>query len=71
MGPEPAACASNVQPESAWKLASDLRRFDESMTIFGGWRGTVPSTIEGHLCLVADQGQGLSQRHSLGSDPLR
>jgi hypothetical protein len=27
-------------------LASDLRRFDEWMTIFGGWRGEVPSTIE-------------------------
>ena len=31
---------------AAWKLASDLRRFDEWMTIFGGWRGEVPSTIE-------------------------
>jgi hypothetical protein len=38
--------SSDVEPESAWKLASDLRRFDEWMTIFGGWRGTVPSTIE-------------------------
>jgi hypothetical protein len=35
-----------VQPETAWKLASDLRRFDEWMTIFGGRRGPVPSTIE-------------------------
>jgi hypothetical protein len=33
-------------PEAAWKLASDLGRFDEWLTIFGGWRGTVPSTIE-------------------------
>jgi carbon monoxide dehydrogenase subunit G len=38
--------SSDLQPETAWKLASDLRRFDEWMTIFGGWRGSVPSTIE-------------------------
>ncbi len=38
--------SSDLEPEAAWKLASDLRRFDEWMTIFGGWRGTVPSTIE-------------------------
>ncbi|SPM36756.1 Carbon monoxide dehydrogenase subunit G, partial [Mycobacterium rhizamassiliense] len=37
---------SKMDPEAAWKLASDLGRFDEWMTIFGGWRGTVPSTIE-------------------------
>ncbi len=37
--------SSDVEPGTAWKLASDLRRFDEWMTIFGGWRGTVPSTI--------------------------
>ncbi|BBZ44173.1 hypothetical protein MPRM_14540 [Mycobacterium parmense] len=37
---------SDVQPEAAWKLASDLSRFDEWMTIFGGWRSPVPSTIE-------------------------
>ena len=36
----------DVEPGTAWKLASDLRRFDEWMTIFGGWRGTVPSTVE-------------------------
>jgi len=35
-----------MEPESAWKLASNLRRFDEWMTIFGGWRGAVPSTID-------------------------
>jgi Polyketide cyclase / dehydrase and lipid transport len=28
------------------KLASELRRLDEWMTIFGGWRGPVPSSIE-------------------------
>lgn len=38
--------SSDVEPEAAWKLASDLKRFDEWMTIFGGWRGPVPSTIE-------------------------
>jgi hypothetical protein len=38
--------SSDVEPGTAWKLASDLRRFDEWMTIFGGWRGTVPSTVE-------------------------
>ena len=38
--------SSDVEPGAAWKLASDLRRFDEWMTIFGGWRGPVPSTVE-------------------------
>jgi hypothetical protein len=38
--------SSDLEPASAWKLASDLSRFDEWMTIFGGWRGTVPSTLE-------------------------
>lgn len=37
---------SNLSPESAWKLASDLGRFGDWMTIFGGWRGEVPSTID-------------------------
>ncbi|WP_204807371.1 SRPBCC family protein [Mycobacterium riyadhense] len=37
---------SDLQPKSAWKLASDLRRFDEWMTIFGGWRTEVPATIQ-------------------------
>lgn len=37
---------SGVEPEAAWKLASDLRRFDEWMTIFAGWRGEVPGTIQ-------------------------
>jgi hypothetical protein len=36
---------SDLSPEAAWKLASDLRRFGDWMTIFGGWRGDVPSTI--------------------------
>ena len=38
--------SSDLEPEAAWKLASDLSRFDEWMTIFGGWRSEVPSTIE-------------------------
>ncbi len=38
--------AADVEPATAWELASGLRRFDEWMTIFGGWRGSVPSTIE-------------------------
>jgi len=37
--------STDVEPSSAWKLASDLPRFDEWMTIFGGWCGAVPSTI--------------------------
>ncbi|EUA35383.1 polyketide cyclase / dehydrase and lipid transport family protein [Mycobacterium xenopi 4042] len=37
---------SELEPAAAWKLASDLSRFGEWMTIFGGWRGAVPSTIE-------------------------
>jgi Polyketide cyclase / dehydrase and lipid transport len=38
--------SSELPPESAWKLACDLNRFGEWMTIFGGWRSPVPSTIE-------------------------
>jgi carbon monoxide dehydrogenase subunit G len=38
--------SSDLAPAAAWKLASDLGRFDEWMTIFGGWRGEVPSSIE-------------------------
>jgi hypothetical protein len=37
---------SDLSPEAAWKLASDLKRFGDWMTIFGGWRGEVPSNIE-------------------------
>jgi hypothetical protein len=37
---------SKLSPESAWKLASDLSRFGDWMTIFGGWRGEVPDVIE-------------------------
>ena len=37
---------SALSPEQAWKLASDLNRFDEWLTIFGGWRSPVPDVIE-------------------------
>lgn len=40
------SASTDVEPESAWKLASDLSRFDEWLTIFGGWRSEVPSTIQ-------------------------
>ncbi|WP_205872936.1 type II toxin-antitoxin system Rv0910 family toxin [Mycobacterium camsae] len=44
---------SEVGPEAAWKLASDLPRFDEWMTIFGGWRSEVPATIEEGTCVAS------------------
>jgi hypothetical protein len=37
---------SKLSPEKAWKLASDLGRFDEWLTIFGGWKSPVPNVIE-------------------------
>src|SRR5579871_27868 len=43
--------SSDLNPGAAWKLASDLQRFDKWMTIFGGWRGDVPSTIEKGTCV--------------------
>lgn len=43
--------SSNLSPESAWKLASDLSRFGDWMTIFGGWRGEVPAEIEKGTCV--------------------
>jgi hypothetical protein len=45
--------SSDLEPDAAWKLASDLRRFDEWMTIFGGWRGPVPSALEEGTCISA------------------
>ncbi|GAB37902.1 MULTISPECIES: type II toxin-antitoxin system Rv0910 family toxin [Gordonia] len=36
---------SNLSPEQAWNLASDLSRFPEWMTIFGGWRSDLPDQI--------------------------
>ncbi|MCB0949765.1 MAG: SRPBCC family protein [Mycobacterium sp.] len=40
------AVSSGLTPERAWKLASDLGRFGEWLTIFGGWKSEVPSQIE-------------------------
>ena len=37
---------SDLSPESAWELASDLKRFDEWLTIFGGWKSDVPAEID-------------------------
>lgn len=38
--------SSDLTPKRAWDLASDLRRFDEWLTIFGGWRSGVPAEVE-------------------------
>lgn len=38
--------SSDLTPQQAWKLASDLQRFDEWLTIFGGWRSPPPAVIE-------------------------
>src|SRR3954453_24178755 len=43
--------SSDLSPQRAWKLASDLRRFDEWLTIFGGWRSDVPDEIEVGTCV--------------------
>jgi Polyketide cyclase / dehydrase and lipid transport len=40
------AVSSDVRPERAWELASNLRRFNEWLTIFGGWRSPVPDVID-------------------------
>src|SRR5689334_15955900 len=45
------AVSTELAPQQAWKLASDLHRFDEWLTIFGGWRSEVPSTIEVGTCV--------------------
>lgn len=37
---------SDLEPSRAWKLASDLNRFDEWLTIFAGWRSPVPDKLE-------------------------
>ncbi|MGB3481923.1 MAG: SRPBCC family protein [Mycobacterium sp.] len=37
--------ASDQSPEEAWALASDLGRFDEWMTIFGGWKSELPAEV--------------------------
>lgn len=38
--------SSDLAPDQAWKLASDLQRFDEWLTIFAGWRSPPPAVIE-------------------------
>jgi uncharacterized protein YndB with AHSA1/START domain len=38
--------SSALSPEQAWRLASNLHRFDEWLTIFGGWKSPVPDVIE-------------------------
>jgi hypothetical protein len=43
--------SSELSPERAWALASDLSRFDEWLTIFGGWRSEVPSQVEVGTCV--------------------
>jgi hypothetical protein len=43
--------SSDLTPESAWALASDLRRFDQWLTIFGGWKSDVPDEIEVGTCV--------------------
>ena len=45
--------SSELDPESAWKLASDLNRFHEWLTIFGGWRSDVPTTIKEGTCVAS------------------
>ena len=45
------AVSSDLSPEKAWALASDLRRFDEWLTIFGGWRSENPAQIEDGTCM--------------------
>lgn len=45
------AVTTDLAPPQAWKLASDLHRFDEWLTIFGGWRTEVPDVIEVGTCV--------------------
>lgn len=45
------AVSTELAPQQAWKLASDLHRFDEWLTIFGGWRSEVPDAIEVGTCV--------------------
>jgi Polyketide cyclase / dehydrase and lipid transport len=43
--------SSAMDPDRAWKLACGLRCLDEWMTIFAGWRGPVPETIDEGTCV--------------------
>jgi hypothetical protein len=38
--------SSHLEPDQAWELASNLDRFGEWLTIFGGWKSVVPDDIE-------------------------
>ncbi|CAN5317258.1 SRPBCC family protein [soil metagenome] len=38
--------SSQLEPDQAWALASNLDRFEEWLTIFGGWKSVVPDDIE-------------------------
>ena len=62
---------SRTESERAWALASDLRRFDEWLTIFGGWRSEVPSLSRSAPMCRRDEGEGVPQRHSLAGHPIR
>jgi hypothetical protein len=37
--------SSELSPVQAWGLAADLKRFDEWLTIFGGWKSSVPDVV--------------------------
>jgi polyketide cyclase/dehydrase/lipid transport protein len=43
--------SSDLSPARAWALASDLGRFDEWLTIFGGWKSEVPADVEVGTCV--------------------
>ena len=38
--------SSDMSPDQAWKVASDLHRIGDWLTIFGGWRSDVPPAID-------------------------
>jgi hypothetical protein len=42
---------SDLDADRAWKLASDLNRIGEWLTIFGGWRSPVPADIRAGICV--------------------
>ena len=44
--------SSDLSPERAWALASDLRRFDKWLTIFGGWTQRDPGAGRGRCVRV-------------------
>jgi hypothetical protein len=40
-------------PARTWAVASDLKRFDEWMTLHDGWRGSLPAVIEEGTALTS------------------